>query len=496
MLHPLVVVVALLATPAEPSTTSSSLIVQDVFGRNLGVRGLVLMDWEGYIANPAVRLFILPPSAAAYPATIVVRASEPRLMFDLPSEAGPHGPIKEIRLARPEKTSLYVSIFPDRECHDREDVLEIQFTDARGVRQALMVPVHIVDQDRDRPASFPITLDFTQDHTGFFNDEARRVMVKQAAEDWAYFFDGTNLAPIAAGAETTLIWNPDGFNTNRLVTNEKPYTGYLLYSYGIDSPLLRSGGEPSPRGGFQFQDGRALQVRRSGGYEAEIKGNYNQRGWNAGLGDGEWWRATNLKDVPNDLYSIAHHEIGHALVFNPGHSRFGVQKLQKRFSDERVSNYLGVEPAIDQSDHLAGSIDPASMYGAFGNEYHGRMPRGRWLITKLDLLCAQAIGYRLRATSAFAPLTLRTEQLPESSARMPYTATFHAEGGIAGYDWSVIQGSLPEGMSLDPFTGKLQGTPERPGVWVFTVRLRDYDEHEPGPVRQFRLRVTESKLTR
>ena len=41
-----------------------------------------------------------------------------------------------------------------------------------------------------------------------------------------------------------------------------------------------------------------------------------------GLGDAEWWRATNLGDMENDLYSIAHHEIGHALVFNPGHLRF------------------------------------------------------------------------------------------------------------------------------------------------------------------------------
>jgi hypothetical protein len=29
------------------------------------------------------------------------------------------------------------------------------------------------------------------------------------------------------------------------------------------------------------------------------------------------------------------------------------------------------------------------------------MPRGRWLITKLDLMCARAIGYELRDTPAF-----------------------------------------------------------------------------------------------
>ena len=71
-----------------------------------------------------------------------------------------------------------------------------------------------------------------------------------------------------------------------------------------------------------------------------------------------------------------------------------------------------------------------------------------------------------------------------------------AEGGLPGYDWAVLHGSLPDGVSLDEFTGELRGIPERPGVWEFTVRVRDYNEHEPGRSRQFRLNVAESKRTR
>jgi len=491
-----VIVTLFVAGTPEPSTSAPGLVVEDVFGRPLGKRALDLVDWEGYMANPAVRICILSPPAAAYPATIVIRTREPRLMFDLPSEAGPQGPKKTITLPRREKTSLYVSIFPDRDSRDQDDALDVEFTDAKGERQTQRVPVHVVDQDSDRPMSFPITVDFAHDRTRFFSDEARKAIAVRAAEDWAYFFDGTNLAPTATGAETTLIWNPDGFNTSRGVKNEKPYTGYLLHVYGIDSPLLRSGGEPSRWGGFQSQDGSSLPIRRSGGYEAEIKGNYNRRGWIVGLGDAEWWRATNLSDVSNDLYSIAHHEIGHALVFNPGHLRFGVEKSRGRLQDERLRNYLGAEPAIDRSDHLAGSIDPASLCGAFGNEYHGRMPRGRWLITKLDLLCAQAIGYKLRATSAFAPLTLKTETLPMGIVMHPYSAMLCAAGGLPSYEWAVLQGSLPDGVSLDSFSGELRGIPERSGVWEFTVRVRDYNEHEPGRSRRFRINVTESKRTR
>src|SRR5204863_2154728 len=89
--------------------------VEDTFGRALNEHGLVLVDWEGYIANPAIKFFILPPPSARYPLSFVFRAREPRLCFDLPSTTGQDGPRKEIRLDHPEKSPVWVSIFPDRD---------------------------------------------------------------------------------------------------------------------------------------------------------------------------------------------------------------------------------------------------------------------------------------------------------------------------------------------------------------------------------------------
>ena len=43
------------------------------------------------------------------------------------------------------------------------------------------------------------------------------------------------------------------------------------------------------------------------------------------------------------------------------------------------------------------SVDPASGFGAFGNECNGLMPPRRWIITRLDLLALAVIGYPLRA---------------------------------------------------------------------------------------------------
>jgi hypothetical protein len=106
---------------------------------------------------------------------------------------------------------------------------------------------------------------------------------------------------------------------------------------------------------------------------------------------------------------------------------------------------------------------PCPLRGAFGNEYHGKTPFGRWQITKTDLLAAQAVGYRLRETSAFEPIRLRTDSLPDAKVSVAYEAKLQAGGGIPVYHWDVPAGSLPDGLSLDSFTGELRGTPKRAG---------------------------------
>ena len=101
---------------------------------------------------------------------------------------------------------------------------------------------------------------------------------------------------------------------------------------------------------------------------------------------------------------------------------FGNFKTAGTVNDAAVVAYHGSAPAIDASDHLNGSLDRLSRKGAFGYEYFGDVPARRWTITKLDLLVAQAIGYTLRATSAFAPLAIGTTV---AAARRDRTTTTH-----------------------------------------------------------------------
>lgn len=485
----------------------SAFVVQDLFGRTINTEGLTLVDWEGYLANPAIKFSLTPPPDATFPATAVVSSNETRLHFDLPSATGANGPRKQIVWQKREPTPVYVSIFPDRDGVDETHQLEIEFTDAGEKREHLVLPLRVIDQDRDRADDFHVTVDFTQDQTGFFKDEAARATIVQAAHDWAYFFADMRLRPVAAGSEQTMIWGPDGFKTTSHVLNQNEYSGYLLYAYGIRNELqnadssisaawrllkrnsaarsIRSGGEPSPVGGFQVAAGQAKPLRRSGGLELEVQGNYNTLGWHLTLADADWWQATNHGDVQNDLYAIAHHEIGHALIFNPNNS---LVRRGAAIDDARIRSYLGILPAVSQSDHLEGTIDPESLRGAFGNEYHGKMPRGRWLITKLDLLCAQAIGYDLRETSAFTPLSFAAAELPSGSVGVPYSARLRASGGIPFYCWEVVE-QLPAGLTMNSFTGAIGGVPTQPGVSDFTVRVRDYSEQSKGAMQRLRIEI-------
>jgi hypothetical protein len=361
--------------PLGGQDEASSLAVTDIFGRRVDDRSLILVDLEGPFAIPAARIRVRPPADAAFPAKVVLTTATPRLYFDLPSEVGPRGSRKEFTSSlKDDPGRALISVWGDRDGRDEDHVVAFRFTDATGREWTARLPVHVIDQDRDRPPSFPIAVDFGQDRTGFFRDAERRRVVEEAASDWAYFLEGGGLEPVRSGAEATWIWKADGFREGAPIRNNSAYTGFLLYAYGIHTAELRSGGEPSREGGWLRVDGRDLPLRRSGGLEIETNGNFNELGWLVRIDAEEWWRATNLADVPNDLLSIAHHEVGHSLFFNPANPDFAEAKRRGRIVEGRVRACLGRDPEIDEHDHFPGAVDPISRKGSSETSTSGMYP--------------------------------------------------------------------------------------------------------------------------
>lgn len=466
-----------------PGAGYAQTMIQDIFGRSLNQHGITLVDWDGYMANPLLKFYVLPPTNAALPGSATLTANGPRLYFDTPGSVSPNGPSKTISLASAGVgVPVRLSIFPDRDSLSEDYTLTIVFTGSGGARQTNTVPLHVLDLDLQRTNDFAVTKNFDRDITGFFTNATRRALISQAADDWSYFFAGMNLDPVLPGTETTFIWSND-FSGGYSFRNTNSYTGYLLYAYGTTNSTHRSGGEGSYSGPPQSSGGQPLSIKLSGGFESEIYGNYNALGWLLLTNDNDWLDTGNLGGETNDLYSIAHHEIGHALIFNPAHPGFNAAKTNGAFTSAAVTNYYGAPVAIDAFDHLNGAIDPESGQGAFGYEYYGNIPRKRWLITKLDLLCAQEVGYALRPSTAFMPLTLPAVDPIGATATLLFTVTYGAYGALGGipvYNWDIVAGALPPGLSLDSFSGTVSGTPTTSGNFPFTLRVRDYHEGSAG----------------
>ena len=75
--------------------------------------------------------------------------------------------------------------------------------------------------------------------------------------------------------------------------------------------------------------------------------------------------------------------------------------------------------------------------------------------------------------SATSPLEIVTPRLPDGEVGTAYHTCNQARGGQPGYQWSLVAGSLPAGLILDPASGRYYGTPAVAGISDFTCQVED-----------------------
>jgi Putative Ig domain len=66
-----------------------------------------------------------------------------------------------------------------------------------------------------------------------------------------------------------------------------------------------------------------------------------------------------------------------------------------------------------------------------------------------------------------------TTTLPDAAQGSPYNAPLNVSGGVPPITWSIISGGLPPGMSLDPTSGQISGTPSTQGAYTFMPQVVD-----------------------
>ena len=140
-------------------------------------------------------------------------------------------------------------------------------------------------------------------------------------------------------------------------------------------------------------------------------------------------------------------------------------------------------PTLNGAPHYGGvrsstGISLTESSGTWGG-LSAQLPSGLILdgvvcITSALCVTYGAIGTSSVWVSASVPqLTLSATSPANPTLGLAYSAQFSASGGVAPYSFSLSQGSLPPGLSIDPATGTVSGIPTGVGTYRFTVTLTD-----------------------
>jgi titin len=86
-------------------------------------------------------------------------------------------------------------------------------------------------------------------------------------------------------------------------------------------------------------------------------------------------------------------------------------------------------------------------------------------------------GSQTESVNVVADPSIDSLSLSDSEVGAAFSATPHVESGTGPMHWSVADGSLPAGLTLDPTTGQISGAPTTPGTYTFTLVVTDAGGH-------------------
>ncbi len=118
--------------------------------------------------------------------------------------------------------------------------------------------------------------------------------------------------------------------------------------------------------------------------------------------------------------------------------------------------------------------------------------------TGVSIHAASAVGGVAAGALALAlvpPPAIVTTSLPAVTAGSAFSAQLVAQGGIGAYHWSLAPGSLPAGLTLDPQSGSLQGTPLIGGAFPLQIQLRDGDQPAETATQGLTLVIADAPVT-
>ena len=140
-------------------------------------------------------------------------------------------------------------------------------------------------------------------------------------------------------------------------------------------------------------------------------------------------------------------------------------------------------PTLNGAPHFGGvrssnGIAITESSGTWGS-LSTQLPNGLDLYGVVCITSALCVNFGAIGTSSVwsstsvPQLTLSATSPANPTLGLAYSAQFSASGGVSPYSFSISQGSLPPGLSIDPATGTVSGIPISAGTFGFTVTLTD-----------------------
>jgi hypothetical protein len=108
---------------------------------------------------------------------------------------------------------------------------------------------------------------------------------------------------------------------------------------------------------------------------------------------------------------------------------------------------------------------------------------------------ATSTGPLTITVSAATTLKATTPPLPTGNVASSYSGNLVATGGVPPYTWSITSGQLPSGLTLQPQTGKIVGSPILVTSSPFTVQVSDSEATPVTASQSLSISVTTGTTT-
>lgn len=94
------------------------------------------------------------------------------------------------------------------------------------------------------------------------------------------------------------------------------------------------------------------------------------------------------------------------------------------------------------------------------------------------------------SVTVMSSLTINTSSLPAGQVGSGYTATLSATGGTQPYQWALLSGTLPSGLTFNTATGQIIGTPTAATNTTLAFKVTDASAPAQSATAQLSLTIT------